>query len=313
MSNEKLTDSYLEYPHRDYGMDHDLYDWSMLNSRPKINWPGEKKLALWVNIPIQFFPLNQRGEPFKVPGGMTMPYPDLRHYSLRDYGNRVGIFRLLKALDKFNITPTFAINAEAATRMPALMKVISERNNDVICHGFNMDSIHHSGLGKDAERELITQSMEQLTSCLQSNVKGWLSPAKNESPDTLELLSENGIDYVCDWVNDDMPYRLKTQTKPLTAMPLSTELEDFFVIQQNFHSEQSWLEQACDASEFLINEANEHGGRLLSLNIHPWLMGQPHRIMYFEKLLETLSSTSDIWSAGANDIHEHWLAQQKTP
>ena len=311
MSDKNLPDSYLEYPERGYGMDHDRYDWSLLNTRPKISWPNDKKLALWVNVPIQFFPLNQRGEPFKVPGGMTMPYPDLRHFSLRDYGNRVGIYRLLKAFDKYNISPTFAINARAAKRMPYLMDLISERKSDVICHGLDMDSIHHAGLGKSAEGLLIDQSLEQLSSSIKADVKGWLSPAKNESPDTLDLLSERGIEYVCDWVNDDMPYQLKTKTKPLTAMPLSTELEDFFVIQQNFHSEQSWMEQVSDASDFLIEEASKHGGRLLSLNIHPWLMGQPHRIGYLEKLLHELSSSFEIWSAGANQIYDHWLKQTK--
>lgn len=310
MSNDKLSDDYLEYQHRSYGMDHSRYDWSMLNSRPHIKWPDNKKLALWVNVPIQFFPLNQRGEPFKVPGGMTMPYPDLRHYSLRDYGNRVAIYRLFKAFDKYNITPTFAINADAASRMPYLMDQISERQNDVICHGLNMDSIHHAGLTQEQERELIKQSLGQLQTSLKTDIKGWLSPAKNESPNTPDLLSERGIEFVCDWVNDDMPYQLNTHTKPITAMPLSTELEDFFVIQQNFHSEQSWLEQVCDASDFLINEAVEHGGRLLSLNIHPWLIGQPHRIIYLEKLLESLSNSNEIWSAGANKIHAHWLSQQ---
>ena len=111
MTDKKLPNDYLQYPYRSYGMDHDLYDWSMLSDRKKVTWPEGKKLALWINVPIQFFPLNQRGEPFKVPAGMTMPYPDLRHFSLRDYGNRVGIYRLLKAFDQYGIEPTFAINS----------------------------------------------------------------------------------------------------------------------------------------------------------------------------------------------------------
>jgi peptidoglycan/xylan/chitin deacetylase (PgdA/CDA1 family) len=195
--------------------------------------------------------------------------------------------------------------------MPYLMDQISERKDNVICHGLNMDSIHHSGLSKQRETEIIKQALEQLATTVNTDINGWLSPAKNESPETLDLLAEQGISFVCDWVNDDMPYQLKTQTRPITAMPLSTELEDFFVIQQNFHSEQSWFEQVCDACDFLINEASEQGGRLLALNIHPWLMGQPHRIIFLEKLLEYLSSSNEIWSASANQIHAHWLSQQE--
>ena len=88
-----LDKNYLEYPHRSHGMDHNRYDWQMLAQQKPVVWPNNKKLALWINVPLQFFPLDQKGDPFKVPGGMTMPYPDLRHYSLRDYGNRVGIYR----------------------------------------------------------------------------------------------------------------------------------------------------------------------------------------------------------------------------
>jgi hypothetical protein len=94
-----LDKSHLVYPQRKYGMDHDRYKWSMLSDRKAVTWPGSKKLAVWVNVPLQFFPLDQKGVPFSVPGGMTMPYPDLRHYSLRDYGNRVGIYRFFKAFD----------------------------------------------------------------------------------------------------------------------------------------------------------------------------------------------------------------------
>lgn len=306
MTDKKLPDDYLQYPRRSYGMDHDLYDWSMLSDRQKINWPDGKKLALWVNVPIQFFPLNQRGEPFKVPAGMTMPYPDLRHYSLRDYGNRVGIYRLFKAFDQYDIKPTFAINAQAAMRMPNLMEQINDRGNDVICHGMHMDALHHNGLSEQQEKDLIQKSLETLGNTINSEIKGWLSPAKNQSSNTLELLSQFGLGFVCDWVNDDMPYQFKTKQGSLSNMPLSTELEDYFVIQQNFHSEQSWLEQICDACDFLIEEAKQKGGRLLALNIHPWLMGQPHRIDFLEQLFEHLSKNQDIWHAGANEIYEHW-------
>ena len=117
-----LDKEYLEYPHRSHGMDHERYDWSMLSERKAVAWPGDAKLALWINVGLQFFPLNQRGKPFAVPGGMTMPYPDLRHFSLRDYGNRVGIYRFLDAFDRFGIKPTFALNTELAERAPYLLE-----------------------------------------------------------------------------------------------------------------------------------------------------------------------------------------------
>ena len=120
---------YLTYPHRSYGMDHSSYEWSMLNERAPVAWPNGKKLALWVNINVQFFPLDQKSIPFPVPGGMTMPYPDLRHYTLRDYGNRVGIYRFFDALDKYGITSSIAMNTFVAQRYPYLLNKVVERGH----------------------------------------------------------------------------------------------------------------------------------------------------------------------------------------
>lgn len=305
-----LDNSYLEYPHRSHGMDHDRYDWSMLSDRKPVAWPDGKHLALWVNVPLQFFPLNQQGEPFKVPGGMTMPYPDLRHFSLREYGNRVGIYRFLKAFDRYGIKPTFALNTRLAERNAYLLRRIVERGDEITCHGYYMDAIHWSGLGKEAEAELVKKSLGGLRDLTGRDITGWLSPARNESADTPDLLAANGVEYFSDWVNDDMPYRFRTANGELIAMPLSTEIEDRFVINGNQHAEDSWVEQVCDAADFLRTEANTQGGRILALNIHPWLMGQPHRIAKLEQVLEYVLSIDGIWPAYAGDIRTAWMAQQ---
>ncbi|WP_166423604.1 polysaccharide deacetylase family protein [Paraglaciecola sp. 20A4] len=306
-----LDKSYLQYAHRSYGMDHERYDWSMLSNRPAITWPGGKKLALWVNVPLQFFPLDQKGEPFKIQGGMTMPYPDLRHFSLRDYGNRVGIFRFLKAFDKYGVTPTFAMNTELAKRTPYLLDTIKERGNEVMCHGMHMDALHYGGQDKQVEAQLVKDSLTQLRELTEQDVTGWLSPGRNESENTPELLAANGIKYFCDWVNDDMPYTFNTQQGNLWAMPLSNELDDTFIMLNNLHSEESYAEQIIDACDYLLKEANEQGGRILSLNIHPWMLGQPHRISALERVLEYVMD-QDVYSACASDILNAYTSQIKT-
>ncbi|SEL23813.1 Peptidoglycan/xylan/chitin deacetylase, PgdA/CDA1 family [Colwellia chukchiensis] len=306
-----LDKEHLQYPQRSYGMDHNRYEWQMLAQQQAIVWPENKKLALWINVPLQFFPLDQKGIPFKVPGGMTMPYPDLRHYSLRDYGNRVGIYRLLKAFDKYKVTPTFAMNSELAKRTPYLLDVIKERQDEVICHGMHMDALHYGGQNIQEETALVAESLDTLRHLTKQNITGWLSPARNESENTPELLASNGIKYFCDWVNDDMPYQFNTQNGPLWAMPLSNELEDKFIIMDNLHSEDSYVEQICDACDFLSEEATTQGGRILALNIHPWMLGQPHRIAKLEKVLEYVTA-QNIWSASASEILNCFTAQQST-
>lgn len=305
-----LDDEFLEYPHRRYGMDHDRYDWSMLAQRSPVTWPGGRRLALWVNVCLQFFPLNQRGRPFAPPGGMSMPYPDLRHFTLRDYGNRVGIFRCLQALDRFGATPTFAVNTRLAERLPYLMDLLRERGDEISCHGWHMDALHYGGQDPDEEASLVRDSLDRLREITGQAVSGWLSPARNESPQTPELLAANGVTWFADWVNDDMPYRFRTANGPLWAMPLSNELEDRFVIVNNGHSEDSWVEQIIDACDLLLKESATGGGRILALNIHPWLLGQPHRIARLEAVLDHLTSLDAVWSASAGNILADFARQQ---
>ena len=302
-----LDKSYLEYPHRSYGMDHDSYDWSMLTDRKPVSWPDGRKLALWINVALQYFPLNQAGKPFAPPGGMTTAYPDLRHYTLREYGNRVGVFRVLKALDRFNICASFAINSRLAERYPYLIQRIVDRGDEILCHGWDMDTPHYGGMSKSEEADVIAQSLNVLRDATQRDIKGWISPGKSQSENTPELLASNGIDYMCDWINDDMPYSFRTPAGEITAMPLSTELEDRFIIVANQHSEAEYADQLCDACDYLLTEAKEQGGRLLALNIHPWVLGQPHRIGRLEQALEYITSQNGIWSASPGEIRNAWL------
>lgn len=305
-----LDPGHLDYAHRGYGMDHDRYDWSMLADRTPVAWPGGAKLALWINVAVQFFPLNQGGKPFAPPGGMSTAYPDLRHFTLRDYGNRVGIYRCLRALDDHGVTPTFSVNAAIAERCPTLFERLRARGNELLASSWHMDTLHHGDMPEAEEAGLVDRSLETLRSA-GCTVRGWLSPAGSQSRATPDLLAGNGIDYMADWINDDMPYPFRTRTGSLVALPLSLELDDQFVIQNNLHSEWEYATQVQDACDYLLAEAETAGhGRLLALSIHPWLLGQPHRIGAFESALQHITSRAGIWSASAGEIVDAWLGQQ---
>lgn len=305
-----LDKSYFYYPHRSYGMDHDRYDWSMLARRKPIQWPDGKRLALWINVALQYFPLNQSGKPFPPPGGMTTAYPDLRHYTLREYGNRVGIFRLLKAFQKTGVVPSFAINARLAERYPYLLQRIRETGYEILCHGWDMDTPHHGEMDESEEKEIISRSLNLLRDQTGQAIQGWLSPSKSQSQVTPDLLVEAGVHYMCDWINDDMPYEFRTRSGNITAMPLSTELEDRFILLNNLHSEYEYADQVLDAFEYLDGEATEQGGRMLALNLHPWLLGQPHRIAQLERVLESIMARDSVWSASPSQILASWQSQQ---
>jgi peptidoglycan/xylan/chitin deacetylase (PgdA/CDA1 family) len=301
-----LDPTYLEYAQRHYGMDHDRYDWSMLAERPPVRWPGGKRLALWVNVSLQYFPLNQQGRPFAPVGGMTTTYPDLRHYTLREYGNRVGIYRFLKAFDRYKVRPSFAVSARLAQRYPYLLRRLVDRGDEILALGWHMDAPHFGGMDRDEEAGLIARSLDTLRGATGQDVVGWLSPSRSQSENTPDLLAAHGIRYMGDWINDDMPYEFRTGAGPLVAMPLSQELEDRFIMQANLHSESEYADQIRDAFDFLYAEAAEQGGRLLALSLHPWLLGQPHRIGHLEAVLEYITGHDGVWSAPAGEICAAW-------
>jgi allantoinase len=303
-----LDPDYLRYPHRRHGMDHDRYEWRMLEDRPPIEWPDGNILALWINVGLQFFPLNQtKGPvPVPVPDGLNTPYADLKTYSHRDYGNRIGIYRFFDVFDAYDVKPTIALQADLAERYPYLLNRILERGDEIMAYGKNMNALHYGGMDQSAETALVADALETLRSRSLQPVSGWLSPAKSESHNTPDILAANGIEYFCDWVNDDMPYLFRTGARPLVAMPLSTELEDRFLLVNNGHSERTYVEQICDAFDLLHAEAGERGGRILSLSLHPWLTGQAHRIHALDRILDYVCAKSGVWPAYAGQIVSAW-------
>ncbi len=304
-----LDPIHLQYPMRRYGMDHDRYDWSLLTARPAVRWPGDSPLAVWINVSLQHFPMSPSAK-VKLPGSMTMPHPDLRHFTLRDYGNRVGIWRFLDAFDRFGIKPSFAINAELVQRYPALLDAVCARGDEVLGHSWSMDTPHHGGLDIEAERATVQRSLALLREASGQAVRGWLSPGKLQSAHTPELLKAEGIEYFADWVNDELPYRFRTALGDLWNLPLATEIEDRFVVMDNLHDEASWAQQVIDAFELLLAEGREQGGRLLTLSLHPWVMGQPHRMTHLEAVLAHIAASTEVWQAAPGQIIDAFAAQQ---
>jgi len=305
-----LPDSYLEYPLRRHGMDHDRYDWSPIPQRRPVAWPGGARIALWVVPALEWFPLDMKGQPFKPPGAMQTSYPDLRHYTLRDYGNRVGIFRVMEALQRHAIPASVAVNAAVAVRYPSLVKACVARGWEIIANGLDMDHLHHGGLAEEQERALIEQSLRILGDAAGGRVRGWLSPAKSESFATPDLLREAGIEYVCDWVNDDMPFPMRTRAGELVAMPHPVDIDDYTILVQNHHTEDDFRDALIDQFDLLYREASPDNGRVMAISLHPWIIGQPYRIGALEQALRHIMQHSGVWPATGSQILAAWKSQQ---
>lgn len=259
-----LDPSFLQYPMMRHGMDHERYAWSMLAQRAPVQWPGGKPLALWINLSLEHFPLNPKGDGFKPHGSMVMPYPDLRHYTLRDYGNRVGVFRVLDALKANGLQASLAINGELAQRYPALLRRLGATGFEFLAHGWNMDSVHYGGLDPAREAGFIADTLTALAPYAPAPIRGWLSPARSQSENTPELLAAAGLEWFGDWVNDELPYPFATANGELTSLPLSLELEDRFIVGENLHAESEYADQIIDACDFLLEEAQRTGAAACS-------------------------------------------------
>ncbi len=305
-----LPADYSQYPHRREGYDHDLYVWSNMHERAPVSWP-KGSVAVWLTVSLEWFPI-QPGGPFKAPGHMVTPYPDYRHYTSRDYGNRVGAWRFLDAFEKAGVKASFATNAAIAERYPELVEAVQAGGHEIIAHSTDMNGTIDATLGEDAERALIGDAMTRLKKASGARPAGWLSIARQQSFHTLDILRDEGLTYCCDWVNDELPYRFKTERfGGLINLPLNHELSDRQIITVQQQSADSWAQSMRDAFDWLAAEAaREGGGRMLPIHLTPYIMGLPYRIGALECLLADLAGRDEAWFATGSDIVRIWEAQQ---
>lgn len=300
-----LDPAYLGYPRRRTGYDHDLYPWSSIFDRAPVAWPGGAKIVVWIVVALEYFPLTPSDIPFRAPGHMATPYPDYRHYTARDYGTRVGIHRLLDAFAAAGVRVSVAANAAAAQRNPELIARIVAAGHEIIAHSTDMNGTIATGLPQADEAALIAASLDGLEAATGTRPRGWLSIARSQSWATPGLLRAAGVDYCCDWVNDELPWRF---ANGLANLPLNHELSDRQVIGVQQQSAESYAEQLRDAAGYLSAEAAGHGGRLLPIHLTPYISGLPYRIGAIEQLLRDLAARGDCWFARGDQILDAWSA-----
>lgn len=297
-----LDPAYLDYPKRRHGMDHDHYRWSNLFERPPVAWPDGKRVALWMLVNLEWFPIMPSDKPFRAPGHMQTAYPDYRHYTAREYGTRVGFYRLLDAFAKVGARVSVAVNAAIAERYPSIIADIVAGGHEIVAHSTDMNAAVASGVDEAVERDLILRSLDTLEKVSGTRPRGWHSIARSQSFNTPRLLVEAGLDYMCDWVNDELPYRFATEAGEIVNLPLNHELSDRQILVNQQHSVDGYAEQMRDAYALLDGEASRFGGRMLPLNLTPYIIGLPYRIDVFEDLLTDLAARPGTWIARGDEI-----------
>ena len=215
---------------RSYGMDQDFYPWSPIVTRPVVRWPGNARVALAVIVNFEHWDWEVPADtplavsPLGGPEGLWSGnppdnrFPDIGGYGNHEYGNRVGIFRILAALDKYGIKPTLALDKAVADHYPFLIKEGQKRDAEFVGHGLSRRRIIHIGMSEDEERQYIRTAIEAVEKATGKRLIGWSGPDFQETPNTPNLLAAEGIRYVCDWGNDEQPYKMTPKTGELYSL-----------------------------------------------------------------------------------------------
>jgi allantoinase len=296
-----LPDDYLIYPHRAYGMDQERYPWRTALVRPKRTWPAGSAVAVMIVAPIEHHGLEPQTKPFKAPGAMVTPYPDLRHYSTRDYGNRVGVFRILRALDDAGLKATFPVNAHAIGRLRPLVDAVIDGGHEIAAYGLAADQIHWGGLDRETEMTRVAE-VRSIFQAAGLSPRAWLSPARQQSFATLDVLAAHGFDICLDWEQDTVPVPMACEAGVVQALPLSNELDDRALMIDRRQTEDEWADQVLEAADVLAGERDRFGGQMLGFTLTPYVTGQPFRIAALRRLLNGLATDSRLWAATASEI-----------
>ena len=273
------------------GMDHDLYPFRTLDQGPRITWPSGARTAFTVTLMLDYWEANPPPDASRDPrilSPLGSFFPDWLTWSQREYGNRVGIFRILDVLDRFGVAPSVALGAEAARRYPELVDECVRRGACFMAHGIFATRRITARMTADEEVAFIAASREAVAQAAGVAPSGWCGQDFNQSTRTPALLSAAGFAYTTDWSNDDRPYRLNPG---LLALPAHSEWNDLESMWLRRVQPQAWAELIAEGFSVLHAE----GGTVVNLTLHPWITGQPSRIRYLTDALSRVLGQGDIW------------------
>jgi len=290
---------------RKVGQDHGYYDWSPIINRKPLKWPNDARVALVVIVNLEHWDWEL---PPDVPGAPTGPFrPNLAEYSQHEYGNRVGVFRILGILDKYGIKPTIAMDKTVADSYPYLVNECKKRSLEVMAHGTTARRPLHSGMTPDVERAYIKDSIASVTKAMGKAPTGWLGPDYAETMNTPNLLAAEGIRYVCDWSNDEQPYRMKVPTGELYSIGVDYDLDDMFIHWTGRRLIDEYRQIMVDQFDGLYRDG-ARSGRLMVVNVHPWVTGWPWRSVYLDRAMAHIGKHPNVWKASASDVVDWFKA-----
>ena len=295
---------------REAGSDHPHFAWNPLPARPPLRWPGGRGLAVvpQINLEVVEDPLPAGWPQIRsVGGGLVRDFPNISRVSTREYGHRVGIFRIIEALRARGIRPTVAIDVLSAERYPRLVDALRAAGAEFVAHGIAATRPITSAMQLAEERDYIAETLERLHACGIAPT-GWFGPEYGESTRTPQLLGEAGLHYVCDWANDEQPYAMTTPGA-LVAMPLWADFDDQTVLINRMCNLDMFEDHFIKALDQLNRDARTTA-RLFHYCVRPWVSGTSARIAMFERVLDHAIALDQAWTPTAAEVVAAWKAAQ---
>lgn len=279
------------------------FPYKPINRRPKLKWPNGARVAVWVCPNIEFFPLNE-----PVPGGRPN-VPEISAWSARDYGARVGIFRIMDVLSQRGIKASATLNSEVCDAYPEIMEDAMALGWEFLGHNHSNSRPFHE-TPPEGDRELIRSALARIEQTTGRKPRGWLGSGIQGTWDTIDYLGEEGIDYVCDWVNDDQPYFQQSGGRKIVSLPYSSEINDLPQFRAGRSNEEfeSMIRRQFDR---LYMEGKD-SARVMAICLHPFVIGVSHRIWVLESALDYIMGHDDVWFATGEEIVDAWLGSGAT-
>ena len=280
---------------------HGRYDYSNITTRPDYTWPGGRRLAVYVALNIEAFA-------FGTGKGAAIAPPDQAQshsvFSWRDYGNRVGIWRIFEMLDALCMPAEAQMNTAIYVAAPDIPARLRARGDEILGHGVtNSDEQGH--LSEDAERALIANVTASITRHEGTSPIGWMSPWLSNSAVTMDLLQEAGYRYVMDWTMDDQPTWIRTRKGRLLAMPYPIEVNDTRGIVWYHYTADEFAEMIVDQFDEML-EQSRHQPLVCPISLHPFVIGRPYRLRRLRRAFEHILAHRDrIWLTTPGAIARH--------
>lgn len=275
-------------------------------NRPKLLLKNNKKIILWVIVNLEVWDPDLPQPRNILPPPMNAPMlPDLPNWSWHEYGMRVGFWRILKALQERQISSTLALNATVVDYYPETVEAAIKANWEPMGHGYIQRPMHKV----DNQFVDIKSAIDKIENFTNEEVIGWESPGLTETDDTLDILSEHGIKYTANWPVDDLPQDLKVKSgKRMITLPYPIEINDVVMTSVQVHKSDEIFTRGKLQFDRLYQEADENV-KIMAISVHPYLTGVPHRISFFEQLLDYILNHQDVEIMTGKDIYNWYTAE----